>query len=159
MKKIYIIIIVFVGVLLCSVLAIGIIEYESNKKFSEASGITFKEVQEAFPRISGIESVKWTFKRVSKDSFLSVGPSDYAFYGEIVLTKEYYDKIISDYTWGKQKEGYESIDFLSNIIKTKKAYYSEAYTESFYGKTPYSEYPEILLVKETKTLYFYREDL
>ena len=100
-----------------------------------------------------IEKCDWTYKKVSNDSRLTVGPSVYAFYGKIILSNEYYDEIVSKYQWEKMKDN-TSVEFLDEIINEKDV----CFNESFAGEMSSKPFAKFLLEKETKTLYFYQED-
>lgn len=118
------------------------------------TGTTVEKIKERFPEITGIESCKWTYKdaRPNESFFNIILDPYYTFYGEIVLTEDFYNKIIADYEWEELNRDDEFIeeeyDIFNYIKITNKAYFSNADITSS---------SELLLDKSTRTLYFYQE--
>ncbi len=119
----------------------------------EINGTTISTVREEFPQIDGVISCKWTYKKLTIDSRIAVGPESYSFYGEMELSSEYYNKIISEYKWEKFKDK-TFVEYIDNISNDKNVYISDLFISNMSNKT----YVKLLLEKENKTLYFYRED-
>ena len=85
-----------------------------QRKEVKETGNDISQVQKTYPRIIGINSCNWTYEKISKDNRLSVGLNSYAFYGEIILSDEYFEQIINDYNW----EEYNDITYIDKINNT-----------------------------------------
>lgn len=115
-------------------------------------GSTMAQVQDAFQGIDGV-SCRWTKEKISESGRLSVGPDAYAFYGEVILSTEYYEKITAQYEWTEYAEK-TGIDFIDDISGTKDVCFCPEYSAAVSN----AAFVILLLEKETKTLYFYQEN-
>ena len=148
MKKINIIILV-----LFVIGAVALTLFGCRNKDEKVLGTNSDKINEEFPAIEGVESCEWTYEKLTNDSFLSVGTDQYAFYGKVVLSNEYYNKIITEYEWQEYTEEAQ-ISFIDDIKDSKKVYSSDKYTDDVSSKT----FVKLLLEKDKKTIYFYQED-
>lgn len=134
------------------VLCFAIPQLSCNKSSQIITGSTTTQINDIFPKITGIASCYWEYETISKEKDLSVGPNNYKFYGFITLTKEYFLQILEQYVWKEYNENI-SVKYIENIKKTT----SLKVCDEFADEISTAAYKIMVLDEKNEKLYFYVE--